>query len=414
MSSTLAADSPVPTSSLRQDAQLMGLIGIAHAVSHFSQLLLAPLFPWLKDQFQVSYTELGLLMSVFFVVSCVVQTVSGFLVDRWGPRPVLIAGLAMIFLAAVGYALSPSYLGLALSSVLAGIGNGVFHPVDYTLLNRRIAPHRLGHAYSVHGVTGTLGWALAPALLAPLAQIYSWRIALLVAAAVIFVVLVVLVMNYGKLAMPRAKVDAALAARKVGADNFGFLTIPAVWVCFTFFLLYAMAFAVIQLYAPEAARQLHGVPVSWSAMCLTIYMVASACGMAVGGFLASNPERCVRVVAIGFSLAAMVAIVLGVANLPVWSVPVLFAIMGFTAGTAGPSRDLIVKRSTPANASGRVYGVVYSGMDIGQAIAPAIFGGLMDTHNYSGLWVGVAVVQGLLIISAFNVVRSRREQLQPA
>ena len=132
--SSIAAPAP----SLRDDATLIGLVGLAHGLSHFSQLLLAPLFPWLMDAFGASYAELGLLMSIFFVVSCVVQALSGFLVDRHGPRPVLFGGLALLGLAAFGYAASASWWMLAACSVVAGIGNGVFHPVDYTLLNRKI------------------------------------------------------------------------------------------------------------------------------------------------------------------------------------------------------------------------------------------------------------------------------------
>ncbi len=230
----------------------------------------------------------------------------------------------------------------------------------------------------------------------------------------IFVVLAVLLLNYGKLALAPAKLDPAVAAQKLGAHDFSFLAIPAVWMCFAFFLFYAMAFGVVQLFAPESARQLHDVPIALAAMCLTIYMVASALGMVLGGFLASNPARCVRIVAAGFGLASLIALVLGYASLPVVAVPVLFAAMGFVAGTAGPSRDLLVKRSTPENASGRVYGVVYSGMDIGQALAPIIFGGLMDLHNYSGVWLGIAAIQALLIVSAFNVGRVRRTNLVAA
>ena len=130
---------------LRQDAGVIGLVGLAHLISHFSQLLLAPLFPWLKDAFSVSYTQLGFLMTLFFLVSCAVQTLSGFLVDRYGPRPILFAGLGLLGVAAFGFALSPSYWVLALFSLLAGLGNGVFHPVNYTLLNRKVSARRLGH-----------------------------------------------------------------------------------------------------------------------------------------------------------------------------------------------------------------------------------------------------------------------------
>ena len=150
------------------------------------------------------------------------------------------------------------------------------------------------------------------------------------------------------------------------------------------------------------------MPERLAAICLTIYMVCSAGGMVVGGFLASDPARCERIVGAGFGAAATIALVIGFATVPALAVPVLFGAMGFGAGIAGPSRDLLVKRSAPDNATGRVYGVVYSGLDIGQAIAPLLFGTLMDWNRPSLVWLGIALVQAVLIVSAFNVRRVRR------
>ena len=180
MSSSSTSLGAPPLAPLRQDLGLIGLVGLAHSVSHFSQLLLPPLFPWLKEEFAVSYAQLGFVLTVFFVVSCVVQALSGFWVDRFGPRPVLYAGLACIAAACAGYALSSSYWMLTFFAGVAGIGNGVFHPVDYTLLNNKVSPSRLGHAYSAHGITGTLGWAIAPLLMTGVTLAYSWRAALAV------------------------------------------------------------------------------------------------------------------------------------------------------------------------------------------------------------------------------------------
>jgi MFS family permease len=400
---------------LRQDAAVIALVGLAHGVSHFSQLLLAPLFPWLKVAFDVSYTQLGLLLTVFFVVSCAVQTASGFIVDRFGPRPVLMAGLALLGLGALGFAAAPSYGALGLCAVLAGVGNGVFHPVDYTLLNRKVSKARLGHAYSVHGITGSLGWALAPALMVPVALAAGWRAAFVAAAVVAFGVLAVLWWYRAKLALadlPAPAGAAGGAGAPIAAEHaLAFLRIPAVWMCFAFFLFYAAALSVVQGFAPEAARQLHAVPVHWVAACLSIYMVCSALGMVGGGFLAADPARCEQVVGVGMGLAACVALVVALADLPAWSIPPLFGLMGLVSGSAGPSRDMLVKRSTPANASGRVFGVVYSGLDIGQELAPLAFGRLMDGHRYQAVWLGLAAVQLVLIASAFNVRRVRREAL---
>lgn len=404
--STLAA----PISPLKQDATVIGLVGLAHGVSHFSQLLLPPLFPWLKDAFGVNYTQLGLLLTIFFVVSCAVQTASGFIVDRFGPRPVLMAGLALIGLAALGYALAPNYAVMALCAAVAGVGNGVFHPVDYTLLNGKVHKSRLGHAYSVHGITGSLGWALAPALMVPVAIGYGWRAALATGAAVAFVVLAVIVWQRERLHHEVAHHAAAASATagRTPEGTFDFLRLPAVWMCFGFFFFYAGALSVVQTYAPEAARQLHGVPVHLAAACLSVYMVCSAAGMLAGGFLATDPERSERIVGIGIGIAACIALTLALGTLPALAVPVLFGAMGVAAGIAGPSRDLLVKRSTPEGATGRVYGVVYSGLDIGQALTPLVFGRLMDGHQYQGVLIGLAMVQVVLIASAFNVRRVAR------
>ncbi len=405
---------PLPPVALRQDASLIGLVGLAHMVSHFSQLLLAPLFPWLKDALNASYAELGFLMTIFFVTSCAVQTASGFVVDRLGPRPVLFAGLSLLGLAAFGFAASTGYWMMAFFAIVAGVGNGVFHPVDYTLLNRKVSAPRLGHAYSVHGITGSLGWALAPAMMVPIALAYSWRAALASAGVLAFAVLAVLWFHRERLSLPAAPRPAQGAVHAGGEDPMAFLRIPAVWMCFGFFFFYAMSLSVVQAFAPEAARQLHGVPLALVAVCLTIYMVCSAGGMVLGGFLASDPARCERVVGVGFGLAASIALLLAFANLPAAAVPVLFGAMGFSAGIAGPSRDLLVKKSTPDNATGRVYGVVYSGLDIGQAISPLIFGVLMDHGQFQGVLIGLAVVQAVLIASAFNVRRVRRTPLATA
>ncbi len=410
--STTTANAGLPPVSFRQDAGVIGMVGLAHMISHFSQLLLAPLFPWLKDAFNASYVELGFLMTLFFVVSCVVQAASGFLVDHYGPRPILFGGLALLGAAAFGFASSPNYWTMALFAIVAGVGNGVFHPVDYTLINRKVSAPRLGHAYSFHGITGSLGWALAPALLVPLAIAFSWRVALMAAGVLAYGVLVVLWLNRTKLDLPVAAPKASTAAQTEG--NFDFLRIPAVWMCFGFFFFYAIVLSAIQAFAPEAARQLHGVPLALAALCLTVYMVCSAGGMVLGGFLAADPSRCERVVGAGFGLAAVIALFIGLAPVPALAVPALFGAMGFVSGIAGPSRDLLVKKSTPDNSTGRVYGIVYSGLDIGQALAPLAFGALMDHQQYQGVWLGLVFAQAVLITSAFNVRKVRRTAIAAA
>jgi MFS family permease len=394
------------------DAKITAVVSLAHGFSHFSHLMVAPLFPWLREAFALSYAQLGLVISVFFVVSGVMQAVSGFLVDRVGALPVLLASLALFALAATGFALSPGYAMLLVSAGVAGLGNASFHPVDYSILNATIDPKRLGHAYAVHGIAGNLGWAAAPVFLVTLATNLGWRAAFGGAGVLAMAILLVVWMHRHLLdARPaQKKVSAGAASASSPAGGFDFLRIPAVWLSFLFFVTYAVALGGVQTFGPEAAKALHEVPVAWVAMCLTAFMLASAAGMVWGGFLVRDHGKADRVIGMGIGSAALIALVIATLDAPAWSVPVLFAMMGLGSGVSGPSRDLLVRAATPPGSTGRVYGMVYSGLDVGMAFAPALYGMLMDARRPDAVWIGIAVFQGLLILSVLKLGHTVRRR----
>jgi len=401
------------------DTRVVAVVSVAHGCSHFFHLIVAPLFPWLKVAFDLSYSELGLLMTVFFVVSGIGQALSGFVVDRIGPVPVLLASLAALALGAFSIAAAPGYAMLLVGCGLAGLGNSAFHPVDYAILNARVAPPRLAHAYAVHGIAGNLGWAAAPVFLVGLTQLAGWRVAVAAAGLMALAIAVPVWRARALLAgRPVGALGVVHAARRTGTggeSSLAFLRLPAVWMSFVFFFTMAIGFGGIQAFGPEAAGRLHAVAPQWVALCLTVYMLAGAVGLVLGGFVASRPERASPVIAVGYGLAGVFALVLALLPVPAWSVPVLFALMGLASGTAGPSRDLLVRRAAPPGATGRVYGTVYSGLDAGLAIAPLVFGGLMDHGLTAAVWVGIALFQALLIASAVNVARfARRPAPVPA
>jgi FSR family fosmidomycin resistance protein-like MFS transporter len=190
--SQLSADS--------RDFQTISLVGFVHGVSHFFHLLLPPLFPWLMEDFGLSFTGIGATMTVFFVVSGVGQALAGFLVDRFGPARVLGCGIACFLLSAVLLYFANGYFALMAVAALGGLGNSVFHPADFSVLNRNVSQSRLGHAFSVHGLSGNIGWALAPVFLTGIATAAGWRLAALGAAAVALLALGLLFWRHGELA----------------------------------------------------------------------------------------------------------------------------------------------------------------------------------------------------------------------
>lgn len=396
--------STIPATSLRQDAYVISLVGLAHAISHFFHLILAPLFPWLKEAFSLSYAELGLLMTVFFVVSGIGQALAGFVVDRVGARAVLFFGISCLGVSALALSMSQNYAMLLGGSMLAGLGNSVFHPSDFTLLNKRVSVARIGHAFSVHGITGNLGWAAAPVFLTSIAGLFGWRTALLAAAALPFAVLAVLFVYRDLLRTD--EVHAAVASRKkpdASGSALGFMRVPAVWMCFAFFFITALALGGIQSFSSASLRELYGMSLAWATTGYTAYMLASAGGMLAGGFLAARTARHERTIGFAFAAAGLLALVIAAGVVSPAIAVVLMGAIGFGAGIAGPSRDLMIRAAAPKNATGRVYGVVYSGLDIGLASAPLLFGALMDAHHPSWVFICIGAFQMIAIVTAVGV-----------
>ncbi|QID19140.1 MFS transporter [Nitrogeniibacter mangrovi] len=399
---TTTLDAPIaPTPTLREDASVIGLVGLAHGTSHFSHLLLAPLFPIFIREFGLSFSDVGFLMSLFFVVSGSGQAVAGFVVDRVGARPVLFAAIALFLLAALVASQATGYGGLVGVAALAGLGNAPFHPADFTILNQRVSTARLGHAFSAHGLSGNLGWALAPAFLVGIATALDWRTAYLAAVGLYALVLVVLFWQRDKL---RTEVVVRHPDAPRGSD-LAYLKLPVVWWCFAFFLLSTMTLAVVQSFAPSILKALYGVSVEAATLTLSAYMLCGALGMAVGGFVATHTRHSDRVVALAMSGGALLLLVCATGWLGGAGTMAALAATGFAVGIGGPSRDMMIKKATPKGATGRVYGTVYSGLDVGFAISPLVFGAFMDQGWYATTLSGAAVVLMVSVYAALGVGR---------
>lgn len=413
MSAVISPSTITPPASnstpLRQDAQIMGLVGLAHASSHFAHMLLSPLFPLFIIDFGLTFTQLGFLTSVFFLVSGVGQSLAGFVVDRIGARPVLFASFVLFVLACVVAAMAQGYQSLILVSVLAGLGNASFHPVDYTILNQRVSAPRLGYAFSVHGITGNLGWAVASAFFVGMATWTHWRVAYWAAAVLMLLVLALLVYHRERLSTEVVK-RAPLATGHTPAlgvvSDFAFLKLPVIWWCFGFFMLSTMTLAVVQTYGASILQALYGISLQQAALTVAAYMVSGAVGIFVGGFVAARMAFASdRVVAICMTAGAACLLLCASGWLGSTATLVLLAATGFAVGIGGPSRDMMIKKATPKGATGRVYGTVYSGLDVGFALAPLLFGVLMDRGYFSATLAASAGVLLLAVAAALAVGR---------
>lgn len=393
----------------RRDARTIGLVGLAHGSSHFFHLLLPPLFPWLIAEFDTSYSQLGVMVSLFFIVSGTGQMLAGFLVDKVGAQRVLFAALSSFVVAGLLAAVAQNYAMLLAASFFAGLGNAPFHPVDFTILNKRVTAKNIGHAFSVHGISGNLGWAMAPVFMLGITTwTGSWRIACVCGA--VFAATVLLTMWLNRRWLDDKAFDAAGANTKAHAaaatsaeSPFAYLKLPAVWMCFAFFFFSTVALSAIQNYASTALHLMYDLPLTQTALVVTGFMLCGALGMVGGGFLAQRVQRLEKIIATFLLIAAACLAIVGTGWLPGTAALILASAAGFGHGLAGPSRDMLIKRATPSGATGRVYGTVYSGLDTGFAVAAPIFGWMLDQQMHSQVFFGAALALAVSVLAASAV-----------
>jgi MFS transporter, FSR family, fosmidomycin resistance protein len=385
---------------LRQDAKVIALVALGHGLSHFYQIATAVLFPLIKDDLGVSYTALGGTIALYYIVSGVCQTLAGFAVDRYGARRVLFTGLVLAVSGALLAGLAQNFPMLVAAALVGGVGNSVFHPVDFSILNARVDKARLGYAFSWHGVAGYLGYAAAPAYGVAMASAFGWRGALLGAAAIGAAVVGLLALQGAALQVRPAKARHEIAG--LGADLRVLAQAP-VLMCFGYFVMIGVGFIAMQTFGVSAMVSLYGVNVALASAALTAYLIGGATGIFFGGFLAVRVSRHDLVAVSGMAASAAVMFVLASAWLPAAALPLLLGAGGFCGGLTNPSRDLIVRASTPPGATGKVYGFVYSGLDVGSMATPVIFGWLLDRGEPATVFYTVVAVLAVSILTVLQL-----------
>jgi MFS family permease len=386
---------------VRSDAAVIGLISLAHGMSHFYQLLLAPLFPFIKDELGVSYAALGFLVALFYTLSALLQPLAGFVVDRYGARSVLLGGVAFFIAGVLIQGLASSYAMLAVGAALTGIGNSVFHPADFAILNARVSAPRLGYAFSAHGVVGYLGYAVAPVFSVSIGAAFGWQAALLTGAALGVGLLVLLILNSSQLYIePHPRKASIKTEVRV-------LLAPPVILCFVYFALFAAGLAGLQSFGVSAMVEQYRVAATAASAALTSYLVAAAAGILAGGFVAARTSRHDYVAAAGMAVSALATLLVAMGQVPAAGLAAALAIAGFAAGVVAPSRDLIVRASTPPGAAGRVFGFVYSGLDVGSFATPVFYGWMLDHHMPQAVFYTVSAFTALSVLTIVLLVPVR-------
>lgn len=396
---TQAAEILAPRAS--DDFRVVGAVSAAHFVSHFYLMLLPPLFSFVRADYGVSYTELGFALTAFNVVSAALQTPTGFMVDRFGPRILLVGGLTLGGASVAAAGLIDSFWVFVAAFAATGLANTVYHPANYALLSQQISPDRLSRAFSIHTFAGILGSAVAPATLLLIQNHWGWRGALIGAAGLGFA-------TAGLLLAYRESPPVAPAADKPktvqGASGWPLLLSTPILLNLLFFVLLALNSGGLQYYSAVALTALHGTPPVTANTALSGYLLLSAIGVLAGGAIAARVPRHGLTASIGLLVLASLALILANFDLGAVALITAMSVGGLFNGIIMPARDLIVREMTPAGSFGKVFGFVSTGFNLGGIVAPLLFGAVLDSGSPHLVFIMVA---GFSLVSIFTVAFGR-------
>lgn len=373
------------------------IVCAAHFVSHLHLMLLPPVFALMSVHYGVSFVDLGIALTVFNVSSTLTQPTVGKLCDRYGPRRALFAGLLLGGVSFILVGLTASYAALLVLMAAAGLANSVYHPADYAILSRLISTGNRGKAFSIHTFSGFIGGAAAPLGMNLAISWWSWQAGVVAGGALAIAVAATIPF----LPAGTGAAQAAPAAEKTpAAGESARLRVNGDIARLTlFFFLMALSTAGINSFAVAAFTAEPGLDIVEANLVLTFFLVSVAAGVLLGGLLADKVAHHERIAAFGFGLAGIVVVLVALLDMSVAALCALFTVAGLLVGMVMPSRDMMVNRAATQATTGRVFGIVTTGLNAGGMVAPPIFGYLLDRGWPAGVFVVSAffmIVTGIM------------------
>ena len=377
------------------------LISAGHGLTHWYTATFYLLLPLIGKELGLTYTEIGLIMTIQHLAGAISNLPGGMIVDTVGQKGYLMA--ASLFWVGVPYALmsvTHNFWMLLVCVTLVGIGNNIWHPAAIPTLAYRY-PQRKGLVLSFHGMGGNLGEAFAPIVVGALLGWFSWRqvVVMNVVPGITMAVLILLML--GALASRRSGADTSLNAaadkrniREYLKDVASLLRNKALMLVSVSASFRTMTQAGLLTFLPVYLAYELGYSTFVVGICMTVIQVAGFVAGPIGGHLSDKMGRR-RVVMSSMLLSGVMVIgMVAAGKSPLFVV--FIALVGFFLYAMRAVLQAWALESTPKNLAGSAVGVQFGVTTLGASAAPFVFGKIADTF---GLYAGFYFLAGIIIFA---------------
>jgi MFS family permease len=392
-----------------QRIQLVGLVSAAHFMSHLYIFILPPILPVVREDLGITFATLATMMTAYSVVNALCQIPMGFLVDRFGGRVLLAAGLGLHGAAFAGIFFTHSYWSMIVLYAIAGVGQAVFHPADYEILAKRIDKQHLGRAVSFHTFMGNIGWAVAPPVVLALSALAGWRFAFLTVGLIGLAMAVFIFFSSDLLGGAPDHIRARQPGEKRRGglrEGFKLMGSPALLILFSYFLFSSLAGSGINNITVVSLMNIYGVDLVGANSALTGYLWGTVFGVLLGGWLVDRLGR-PNLIAGGLMVLSVVCLaIIPVGGLSIAVIVLLMTLVGTFSGASAPSRDILVRQAAGPTTVGVAFGFTSTGFSVAGAVMPPIYGWLLDIGR---LDIAFVLMIGGLLVAVAACAASRDE-----
>jgi sugar phosphate permease len=377
------------------------LISAGHGLTHWYTATFYLLLPLIGKELGLSYTEIGLIMTIQHLAGAISNLPGGMLVDVVGQKGYLMA--ASLFWVGVPYAfmsISHDYWMLLVCVTLVGIGNNIWHPAAMPTLAHRY-PHRKGLVLSFHGMGGNVGEALAPVAVGALLGAFTWRQVVVINVVPGIVMAALLLILLGAFSVASGNDDKALNARaekrslrEYLGQYVSLLRNKALMIVSVSSSFRTMTQAGLLTFLPVYLAYELGYSPFFVGFCMTVIQLAGFIAGPIGGHLSDKMGRR-RVVMSSMMLTGVMVIGMVLAGKSAMFV-FFIAMVGFFLYAMRSVLHAWALEVTPKNLAGATVGVQFGITSLGAAISPILFGMVADAFS---LYAGFYFLAGIIILA---------------